>query len=99
MRHFLEHSVFDTYDGSISGRVLKMNGKPKKQKSSSRTKVRFEGENTPEDHTDSSSTTSAEGNTVRPASYIVAEREKIEKAKTSMGVSSVSSSVTDRGKF
>ena len=93
----MEHSVFDTYDGSISGRVFKMNGKPKKQKSS-RTKVRFEGENTSEDHNDSSSTTSAEENTVRPASYIVAEREKIEKAKTSMGVSSVSSSVTDRGK-
>ena len=61
--------------------------------------MRFEVENTTEDHTDSSSTTSAEEKTVRPASYIIAEREEIEKTKTTMGVSSVSSSLTDRGKF
>jgi hypothetical protein len=61
--------------------------------------VRFEGENTTEDHNDSSSTTSAEEKTVRPSSYIIAEREEIEKTRTTMGVSSVSSSLTDRGKF
>jgi hypothetical protein len=61
--------------------------------------VRFEGENTTEDHNDSSSTTSAEGITVRPSSYIIAEREEIERTRTTTSASSVSSSLTDLGKF
>ena len=75
-----------------------MNGKSKKIRPR-RTRVRFEVENTTEDHTDSSSTTSAEEQSVRPASYIVAEREKNEGAISTMGVSSTSPSLADRGKF
>ena len=61
--------------------------------------MRFAGENITEAHTDSSSTTSAEENTVRPVSYIVAEQRAKEKTGTTLGVSAVSSSLTDRGKF
>ena len=57
--------------------------------------MRFEGENT----TDSSSTTSAEGITVRPSSYIIAEREEIERNRATTTASSVSSSLADLGKF
>ena len=76
---------------------LKMNGKSKRFKKR-RTKVRFEGENT----TDSSSTTSAEGITVRPTSYIIAEREEIERIErisATTTASSVSPSLVDLGKF
>ena len=60
--------------------------------------MRFEGENT----TDSSSTTSAEGITERPTSYIIAEREEIERLKRiseTTTASSVSPSLVDLGKF
>ena len=72
-----------------------MNGKSKKIRPR-RTRVRFEVENTTEDHTDSSSTTSAEEISVRPASYIIAERER---ASSTVGVSPMSPSTADRGKF
>jgi hypothetical protein len=71
-----------------------MNGKSKRIKNR-RTKVRFEGENT----TDSSSTTSAEGITVRPSSYIIAEREETERNRATTTASPVSSSLADLGKF
>ena len=61
--------------------------------------MRFAGENITEAHMDSSSTTSAEENTVRPVSYIVAEQRAKENAGTTLGVSAVSSSLTDRGNF
>ena len=57
--------------------------------------MRFEGENT----TDSSSTTSAEGITVRPSSYIIAEQEEIERIRATTTASSVSSSLADLGKL
>ena len=60
--------------------------------------MRFEGENT----TDSSSTTSAEGIAERPTSYIIAEREEIERLKRiseTTTTSSVSPSPVDLGKF
>jgi hypothetical protein len=74
-----------------------MNGKSKRFKKR-RTKVRFEGENT----TDSSSTTSAEGITDRPTSYIIAEREEIERIKRiseTTTASSMSPTLVDLGKF
>ena len=52
--------------------------------------------------TDSSSTTSAEGITERPTSYIIAEREEIERLKRiseTTTTSSVSPSLVDLGKF
>ena len=54
------------------------------------------------DTTDSSSTTSAEGITERPTSYIIAEREEIERLKRiseTTTASSVSPSLVDLGKF
>ena len=61
--------------------------------------MRFAGENIIDAHTDSFSTTSAEENAVRPVSYIVAEQRAKENAGTTLGVSAVSSSLTDRGNF
>ena len=54
------------------------------------------------DTTDSSSTTSAEGITERPTSYIIAEREEIERLKRiseTTTASSVSPSLVDLGKY
>ena len=54
------------------------------------------------DTTDSSSTTSAEGITERPTSYIIAEREETERLKRiseTTTASSVSPSLVDLGKF
>ena len=54
------------------------------------------------DTTDSSSTTSAEGITERPTSYIIAEREEIERLKRiseTTTTSSVPPSLVDLGKF
>ena len=97
VRHFAKNTQSSTSIKEASPYhiiSLKMNGKSKRIKNR-RTKVRFEGENT----TDSSSTTSAEGITVRPSSYIIAEREETERNRATTTASPVSSSLADLGKF
>ena len=97
VRHFAKNTQSSTSIKEASPYhiiSLKMNGKSKRFKNR-RTKVRFEGENT----TDSSSTTSAEGITVRPSSHIIAEREETERNRATTTASSVSSSLADLGKF